>query len=163
MAKSIPDGFHAVTPHLTIRECEKALPFYEKAFGAEILGKSIGPGGKIMHAAVKIGDSMIMMADEFPEMGEGPSRSPLTLGGTTVSLQIYCPDADALYERAVKAGAEPRMPPADMFWGDRYSQVRDPFGHSWAIATRKEDLTFEEQTARGQKWLADFAQQGKPS
>ncbi len=159
MARPIPEGFHTVTPHLTIRECEKALAFYEKAFGAQVLEKSPGPSGKIMHALVKIGDSVLMMADEFPEMGEGPSSSPKTLGGTSVTLNIYCPDADAWYDRAVKAGAEARMPPADMFWGDRYSQVRDPFGHSWAIATRQEDLTGEQMAERANKWMAEFAAQ----
>jgi PhnB protein len=162
MAKPIPDGFHTITPHLTIRDCAKALPFYEKAFGAEILARSLGPGGKVMHAAMKIGDSMVMMADEFPDMGDGPSKSPLGLGGTSVTLHIYCPDVDQWYERAINAGAEARMPPADMFWGDRYSQVRDPFGHSWAIATRLEDLTTEEREARAKKWMAEFAAQGQP-
>jgi PhnB protein len=161
MTKWIPDGFKTVTPHLTIRDCDKALAFYEKAFGAEVLAKSAGPGGKVMHAQIKIGDSILMMADEFPEMGDAPIKSPAALGGTSVTLNIYCPDADAWFERAVKAGAEPRMPPADMFWGDRYSQVRDPFGHSWAIATRVEDPTSEQLEERARKWMAEFGAQKK--
>jgi PhnB protein len=151
MANAIPDGFHAVTPHLTIRDCEKAIGFYQQAFGAELVRSSKGPGGKIMHALLRIGDSHIMMADEFPEMGPGPSQSPAALGGTTIVLNIYCSDADAWYQRAVKAGATSTMEPADMFWGDRYSMVKDPFGHAWAIATHKEDLSEADLLERQKK------------
>jgi len=161
MTKPIPDGFHTVTPHLSIRDCDKALSFYEKAFGAEILARSPGPNGKLMHALFKIGDSLLMAADEHPEMGESHLKSPAALGGTSILLNIYVPDTDAAYERAIKAGATARMPPTDMFWGDRYSQVRDPFGHSWAIATHKEDLNPEQLAERAQKWMADFAKQGQ--
>lgn len=157
MTKPIPDGFQAVTPHLIVRECEKALAFYEKAFGAQIIEKSPGPGGKLIHALMKIGDSFIMLADEFPEMGNSPWKSPAALSGTTVVLHVFCPDVDEWYARAVQAGAEPRMPPTDVFWGDRYGQVGDPFGHAWAIATRKEDLTIEQRMERGKKWMSDFA------
>jgi uncharacterized glyoxalase superfamily protein PhnB len=158
MTKPVPDGCHTITPHLIIRDCDKALTFYEKAFAAEVVGRSAGPAGKIMHAAVKIGDSMVMMADEFPEMGDRTSKAPVSLGGTSVVLNIYCDDADAWYRRAIKAGAESLMAPADMFWGDRYSQIRDPFGHSWAIATRREDVTPEELNERAQKWMEETAQ-----
>lgn len=157
MAKSIPDGYHAVTPHLVIRDCAAALTFYEKAFGARILHTSPGPSGKLMHAAIQIGDSILMMADEFPEMGERFEKSPTALGGTTAVLTIYCDDTDAWFARAVEAGAQPSMQPADMFWGDRYGQVRDPFGHSWAIATHLEDLTPEQIAERQGQWMAETA------
>jgi uncharacterized glyoxalase superfamily protein PhnB len=157
MTKPIPDGLHTVTPHLVIRGCEAALAFYEKAFGAEVLFKSAGPGGMLMHVEVKLGDSILMMADEFPGMGEGAAKAPATLGGTSVVLNIFCPDVDAWYERAVKAGARGLMPPADMFWGDRYSQVVDPYGHTWAIATHKEDVTPEQRDERARQWMASFA------
>jgi len=148
MAKPIPDGFTSITPHLVIDGCDKALAFYEKAFGAEVLARSPGPDGRMWHASMRIGGSIVMMADEFPEM-EKSSRAPSTLSGTSVVIHIYCADTDALFDRAVKAGATPAMPPMDMFWGDRYSQVTDPFGHSWAIATHKEDLTPEQMQERG--------------
>jgi PhnB protein len=159
MAKPIPDGFHTVTPHLVIRDCDQALTFYEKAFGAEILARAPGPDGKLWHALMRIGDSMVMAVDEFPDMGAGHPRAPATLGNTTVSLNIYCPDVDAWFDRAVKAGCTPSMPPADMFWGDRYSIVKDPFGHSWAIVTHKEDLTPAELAERGAKAMAEMAAQ----
>jgi PhnB protein len=157
MTRPIPDGFHTVTPHLAIRDCEKALSFYEKAFGAEILTKSPAPNGKLMHALFKIGDSLVMAADEHPEMGESYLKTPAALGGTTVLLTLYVPDVDASHDRAVKAGCTAGMPPADMFWGDRYSQVRDPFGHSWAFATHKEDLTPAQIAERFKKWMAEMA------
>ena len=121
MAKPIPDGFTSVTPHLIIKGCDKALDFYEKAFGAEILARSPGPDGRMWHAEMRIGDAIIMMADEFPEMSK-TSRAPSTAGATTVVIHIYCADTDALFDRAVKAGATVAMPPMDMFC-DRYSQV----------------------------------------
>jgi PhnB protein len=161
MAKPIPDGFHSITPHLVLRSCSEALSFYEKAFGAEILSRSPGPDGRLWHALMRIGDSMLMAADEFPEMGGDGSRAPQSLGGTSVTINVYCPDADALFERAVKAGATARMPPTDMFWGDRYSQLTDPYGHSWAIVTHKEDLTPEQLEERGKKAMAEFAAQAK--
>ena len=153
MATPIPDGFTSVTPHLVINGCDKALDFYEKAFGAEILARSPGPDGRMWHAEMRIGDAIIMMADEFPEMSK-TSRAPATAGATTVIIHIYCADTDALFARAVKAGATVAMPPMDMFWGDRYSQVTDPFGHSWAIATHVEDLTPEQMQKRGQEAMA---------
>jgi PhnB protein len=153
MAKPIPDGFTSVTPHLVIDGCDKALDFYEKAFGAEILARSPGPDGRIWHAEVRIGGSIIMMADEFPEMAK-TTRAPTTAGSSSVIVHIYCADTDALFDRAVKAGATVGMPPMDMFWGDRYSQITDPFGHCWAIATHKEDLTPEQRLERGQEAMA---------
>ncbi|HKE16704.1 MAG TPA: VOC family protein [Kofleriaceae bacterium] len=161
MAKPIPDGFHSITPHLVIRNCSEALSYYEKALGAEILARSPGPDGRLWHASMRIGDSIIMMADDFSDMRPDGPRSPQSLGGTSVIINLYCPDVDALFERAVKAGAVAMMPPADMFWGDRYSQLRDPYGHTWAISTHKEDLTPEERAERGKQAMAAFAAQAK--
>jgi len=144
-ARPIPEGLHNVTPHLAIKGAAEAIDFYRRAFGAEERFRSSSPDGKIMHADLKIGDSVVFLADEFPSSG---LKAPKSLGGTAVLLNIYVADADALFARAVKAGAKPTMPPADMFWGDRYSQVEDPFGHAWAIATHKEDLTPEEMNKR---------------
>jgi PhnB protein len=156
MAKPIPDEYHSITPHLTIRGAAEALPFYQKAFGAEIRGQAPGPDGRLWHAEMRIGDSRVFLADEFPEM-DAKSRSPVTLGGTTMTLNILCDDVDAWFERAVKAGATADMAPADMFWGDRYCKVTDPFGHSWAILTHKEDLTPEQLEERSKKAMEEFA------
>jgi uncharacterized glyoxalase superfamily protein PhnB len=146
----------AIVPHLTVRSGADAIEFYKRAFGAQELARNPGPDGKgVMHAAIRIAGSVVFLADEFP--GSGCPVAPQTLGGTTVTLNVYVEDVDALFERAVKAGAKPEMPPADMFWGDRYSQVTDPFGHRWALVTHKEDLTPEEIGKRAQ---AFFAQMG---
>ena len=144
MAKAkqpIPDGFHTVTPHLIMKDAAGALEFYKKAFGAEETSRMPGPDGKVMHAELKIGDSMLMIADEFPDMG---SSGPKSIGGSPVTLHIYVDDVDALFDRAVKAGGKVTMPLADMFWGDRYGRLEDPFGHQWSIGTHTEDLTPEE-------------------
>jgi uncharacterized glyoxalase superfamily protein PhnB len=138
-AKPIPDGFHTITPHLVVKDASKAIEFYKKAFGAEELGRHAGPDGKsIMHALLKIGDSMLMLNDEFPEMN---CRGPLAIGGTAVTIHLYVQDADKAFERATKAGAKATMPLADQFWGDRYGIVTDPFGHMWSIASHIADLT----------------------
>jgi PhnB protein len=139
--KPVPPGFHTVTPHLIVKDAAKALDFYTRAFGAKEQVRMAGPHGGIMHAQMQIGDSMVFMADEMPTMG---SRGPLALGGTTVSLCIYTDDADAMFKRATDAGATVKMPLDDMFWGDRYGQVTDPFGHVWAIITHVKDLTPEQ-------------------
>jgi PhnB protein len=136
--KAIPDGFRTVTPHLIVKGAAKALDFYRQAFGAKEQVRMAAPDGSIMHAQMQIGDSVIMLVDEKPEMG---SRGPQTLGASTVVLNIYCDDADAMFARATRAGATVTMPLADMFWGDRYGQVTDPFGHVWSIATHKKDVT----------------------
>jgi PhnB protein len=151
--KAIPEGFHTVTPHLIVKGAGKALDFYRQAFGAKEQVRMPAPDGSIMHAQMQIGDSVIMLADESPEMG---SRGPQTLGASPVVLNIYCDDADAMFASATKAGATVTMPLADMFWGDRYGQVTDPFGHVWSIATHKKDLTPVEM----KKAMAEmFAQQ----
>ncbi|MGD0545530.1 MAG: VOC family protein [Candidatus Acidiferrales bacterium] len=142
--KPIPEGYHSVTPHLVCRDASKALDFYKSALGAEIRNVSKDDRGKVMHAEIKIGDSIVMLSDEFPEYH---SLSPLGLGGTAVSLHIYTEDADAAFSRAVDAGAKVGMPIMDAFWGDRYGQVVDPYGHKWAIATRKRVPTQEEMRA----------------
>jgi len=139
--KPIPEGFHTVTPHLTMKNAGEAIEFYRKAFGAEEVARMPGPGGSVMHAEIRIGDSPIMLNDEFPEHG---ARGPKTIGGTPVSIHLYVNDVDALFDRAVKAGAKVTMPIADMFWGDRFGKLEDPFGHQWSLATHKEDVTPEE-------------------
>jgi len=138
--KPVPDGFHAVTAHLIVDDAARALEFYARALDARELFRMPGPDGRIMHAEMQIGDSRVLLADERPaEEGGGPS--PKTLKGSPVSLMIYTADADALYKRAVAAGATSKAPPTDMFWGDRWCNVVDPFGHDWQIATHVEDLT----------------------
>jgi len=144
-AKPIPEGFRTITPHLIVRGGEKAIEFYKKAFGAELVANMPMPGGKLSHVEMRIGDSVVMLADEFPEMG---ARSPQSIGGSAVTIHVYVTDADAAYQRAVQAGAKATMPLMDMFWGDRYGKVTDPFGHEWSIATHKEDVTPEECVKR---------------
>jgi len=140
--KAIPEGYRSVTPHLVVRGAARAIEFYKRAFGAEeAMRIPSRDGQKVMHAELRIGDSLVFLNDEFPEMG---ARAPESLGGTPVTLHLYVQDADAVFARAVAAGARPLMPLQDMFWGDRYGKVADPFGHEWAIATHKEDLTPEE-------------------
>ncbi len=138
--KPIPDGYHTLTPYLTVRDAMKAIEFYKRAFGAEDRGAMKGPDGKVMHAELKIGDSIVMLADEFPEFGaHGPGPN-----GTSMGLHIYVDNVDASFERAVQAGAKIEMPVAEQFWGDRYGKLRDPFGHSWSIATHTKDLSMDE-------------------
>ncbi len=142
----IPPGLHTVTPHLVIRGARKAIEFYKKAFGAAEVMCMPGPNGEtVMHAEIKIGDSMIYLADEF---SAAAIASPEKFGGTTVSFHIYVPDADAVFKQAIAAGAKVAMPMMDMFWGDRYGQVIDPFGHHWSIATHVEDVPPEEMGKR---------------
>ncbi|MGH2403619.1 MAG: VOC family protein [bacterium] len=155
--KPIPEGLHTVTPHLAISGAAAAIEFYRKAFGAQEMHRSLGPDGKsVIHAEIRIGDSAIFLADEMPGMGE---RSPKSLGNTTVVLNLFVEDADALWKRAVEAGAEIKLPIMDAFWGDRYGLVADPFGHVWALATHKEDLTPEELERRAREFFAKMAQQ----
>lgn len=150
--KTIPEGFHTVTPHLTVRGAGQAIEFYKRAFGAQDVMRLPGPDGKrIMHAELRIGDSVIFLNDEYPETG---CRSPQSLGGIAGSLHLYVEDVDASFRRAVEAGAKVRTPVADMFWGDRYGKVVDPFGHEWGIGTHKEDLTPDEIRTRGQAFFA---------
>ena len=134
----IPNGFHTLTPHLVVKDASKAIEFYNKAFGAEELFRLPGPDGNVIHADLKIGDSHLFLVDEMPEM---ESRGPGLLGGTPVTIHMYVEDVDAAFEKAIGAGATVRMPLQDMFWGDRYGILTDPFGHSWSLATHKQDLS----------------------
>jgi len=149
-ASPIPDGYHTVTPHIVLDDCAKAIEFYARAFGAERHLVFPGPNGKIVHAEIRIGDSMIMMSDEMPPMPGQPGvyRAPKAAGLTTGALFLYVSDADAAYDRAIQAGCTVRTPLTDMFWGDRYGQVIDPFGHTWAIATHLEDVPPAEMARR---------------
>jgi uncharacterized glyoxalase superfamily protein PhnB len=139
--RPIPEGFHTLTPHLVCSGAADALTFYTKAFGAVETSRMPGPGGKIMHAQMRIGDSIFMLADDFPDFG---SVGPAALKNTPVYLHLYVEDVDAAFARAIEAGGKPIMPVADMFWGDRYGQLEDPFGHRWSIATHKRDMTPEQ-------------------
>lgn len=139
--RPIPEGFHSLTPHLVCEGAAAAMDFYAKAFGAVDLGRMLGPNGKIMHGTMRIGDSVLMLVDAFPDFG---SHGPLALKGSPVIVHLFVEDADATFARAVEAGAKPVMPLADMFWGDRYGMLEDPFGHKWAIATHKRDLSVEQ-------------------
>ena len=140
--KAIPEGHHTLGAHIFVQGGAEAIEFYKKAFGAEEVGRMNGPDGKaIMHAELKIGDSRLMLADEFPAMG---ARGPKSIGGSPVVLHLYVQDADAMYKRAIGAGATEVMPIADMFWGDRYGRLRDPFGHEWSVATHIKDLSHDE-------------------
>lgn len=144
MVKPIPEGMHAVTPHLVCAGAAEAIDFYKKAFGAVELFRMPGPDGKLMHAEIRIGDSTLMLADEQPEWG---SKGPKTLNGSPVVIHLYVENADAVFDQAIAAGATSTMPMADMFWGDRYGMITDPFGHSWSIATHIRDVTPEEMAA----------------
>ena len=139
--KPIPDGFQTITPHVTVQGAKKAIDFYKNAFGAEELGVQTMPDGSVMHALIRIGDSFLMLNDEFPQMG---AKGPRTIGGTPVTLHLYVSDVDKAFDRAIQAGATTVMPVADQFWGDRYGILTDPFGHQWSIATHKRDVTPEE-------------------
>ena len=153
--KAIPEGYRTLTPYLAVDDAAKAIEFYERAFGAKERSRMPGPDGKIAHAELMIGDSVVMLSDPFPQASVKP---PSQIGGTTAGLFMYVEDVDAAYRRAIDAGATETMPPADMFWGDRFGTVADPFGHSWQIATHVEDLTPEEMAQRGQEAMASMAQ-----
>jgi PhnB protein len=152
-ANPIPPGFHTVTPQLNVKGAAKYSEFLQKAFGAVEISRSPGPGGRLMHCEVRIGDSILMFADHFPEFG-----APATVEGNyPFTFHVYVPDVDALWEKAKAAGCTEIMPLGDQFWGDRYGQVRDPFGFTWALATRKEGLSPEE---RQQRWEQVSGQRG---
>jgi PhnB protein len=150
--RPIPEGYHSVTPYLVVRQAANAIDFYKKAFGAAETYRLAGPDGAIAHAEIRIGNSPIMLCDENPKMG---ARSPQALGGSPANLLLYVEDVDAAFRKAVGAGATATMPPQDMFWGDRYGKLADPFGHEWSIATHIEDLSPDQIQERAQ---AAFAQ-----
>ena len=158
-AKSaVPQGHHTVTPQLTLDNAAQAIDWYKKALGAEETSRAVGPDGKIMHAEIRIGDSLIMLNDAM-----GGGKSVKSYGGSPVGFWIYVQDCDALFNRAVAAGGQVGQGPMgqlnDQFWGDRTGTLTDPFGYSWTIATRKEDLTREEMDRRAEEFFKQFAQQ----
>lgn len=155
--KPIPEGYHTITPSLVCRNAAKAIEFYKQVFGAQEQMRMPGPGGKIMHCELKIGDSMLFLSDEFPEMG---AVAPESSGGRSSYLFLYVEDVDAVFNRAVTTGARVEMPVMDMFWGDRYGKITDPFGHQWGVATHKEDVTPEELKRRSEAFSAKAAGQG---
>jgi uncharacterized glyoxalase superfamily protein PhnB len=139
---TIPAGYHTITPHIVVKDTKKAVDFYKRAFGAEVRGIAEGPDGHVMHAEVKIGDSILMLNDEMPNFGALAPTS--TKADTCVSLHLYVDNADKVFAQAKAAGAVETMPLQDQFWGDRYGKLKDPFGHSWSIATHIKDMTPEE-------------------
>ena len=143
--KAVPDGYHTATAYLHVKRAVKAIEYYKKAFGAIEVGRINMAGGKLGHAELRIGDSSIMLADENPQWG---NKGPDTLGGTSVGIHLYVPDVDAVFKRAVDAGGKVAMPVQDMFYGDRFGTVTDPFGHQWHIATHKEDVSWPEMQKR---------------
>ena len=152
-AKPVPAGYHTLTPSLTLDDAAKTIEWYKQALGAEEIGRSVGPDGKITHAEIKIGDSRVMMNDVM--MG---GRGPNSFGGSPASLWLYVEDSDALFNRAVAAGATVQMPLDNQFWGDRAGAVADPAGYTWWIATRKEDMTHEEMEQRAAAFFKQMAQ-----
>jgi PhnB protein len=149
--KPIPEGYHTVTPYLAVDDAAKAIEFYKRAFGARERGRMPGPDGKIAHAEVEIGDALIMLSDPMPQ---STIKSPKELGGTSGGIFLYVEDVDEVFQQALDAGATSTMAVEDMFWGDRFGSVTDPFGHSWQIATHKEDLSPEEIMERGKEAMA---------
>lgn len=143
----------SLTPYLSVQGAAKAIEFYKKAFGAEVIERVDMPGGKIMHARLQIGDSFLMLSDEFPQ-SECGMRSPIALKGTSVCLHLNVKDVDKSFAQAVKAGAKVKMPVMDAFWGDRYGQVEDPFGHIWSMATPKEKVSPKEVLKRASQMFA---------
>jgi PhnB protein len=152
--KPIPEGYHTVTPYLSLDDAAGAIDFYKKAFGAKERMRMPTPDGRIGHAELEIGDSLVMLADTFPQ---SQTKSPKELGGTTGGIFLYVEDIDASYKQAVDAGATATMEPQDMFWGDRFGSLVDPFGHHWSLATHTEDLTEEEIAERGKAAMAEMA------
>jgi PhnB protein len=155
-AKSpIPQGYHTVTPSLTVRNAAEAIEFYKKALGAQELTRMPGPDGKIMHAELKIGDSIVFLGEEMPNMG---NKSPQTVGAATGGLYLYVEDVDRAFEQAINAGGKQKMPVTDMFWGDRYGQFADPYGYTWGLSTRTRDMTPQEIAAGQEEFYAQMEQ-----
>jgi PhnB protein len=153
-AKPIPEGYHSLTPSLAVDDAAAAIEFYKQAFGARERGRMPAPDGRIAHAELEIGDSLLTLADTFEQSAVRP---PKEVRGTTGSVLLYVEDVDTVVDHAVEAGATVTMPIEDMFWGDRYGQVIDPFGHVWQIATHKEDLSPEEAMERAKEAMADLS------
>ena len=153
--KPVPDGYHTLTPMLVVKDARAAIDFYQRALGATERARFADPNGTIMHAELTIGDSLLMLAGESPSAG---FLAPVSLSGSSSSLYVYVEDVDGVVDQAVKAGAHVTMPVGDMFWGDRCGTVRDPSGHTWTVATHKEDLTPEQIRQRGEQFFASLAQ-----
>ncbi len=151
--RPIPEGYHSISPALTCKDAARAIEFYKSVFGATEIMRMPGPGGVIMHAELRIGDSVIFLNDEIPGMTAGPSGSSIN----PVYLFLYTEDVDSIYNRAVSMGSKVVMPLENMFWGDRYGKFNDPFGHSWGVATHIEDVAPEEMTRRQAEWTAKMA------
>jgi len=151
--RPIPEGYHSITPQLTCRDAARAIDFYKTIFGATEISRAAGPDGKVMHAELKIGDSRIMLNDEFPGKAEAPNASAVH----SSSLFLYSENVDSLYNRAVKAGCKVDMPLDNMFWGDRYGKFTDPFGHQWGVATHIEDVAPAEMQRRLEEMTAKMA------
>jgi PhnB protein len=152
--KPVPEGYHTVTPYLHVDDAAQAIDFYKKAFGAKERMRMEAPDGRIAHAEIEIGDSLVMLSDPFPQSSV---RTPKELGGTTAGVFLYLEDVDAVVKRAVGAGATVTMEVADQFWGDRFGSVTDPFGHSWSIATHVEDVPPEEMAERAKAAMAEMS------
>ena len=152
--KPIPDGYHTVTPYLIVNGAPEAIEFYKRAFGATELLRLADPQGRIGHAEIRIGDSVIMMADEHPEMGY---RGPRSMGGSSVSIMLYVDDVDTIFDRALSAGATVQRPIANQFYGDRSGKLEDPFGHVWTVATHVEDVPPEEMRRRAEAAMRSSA------
>jgi PhnB protein len=150
----VPEGYHTITPYLAVENASEAIDFYKRALGAKERVRMPGPGGSVMHAELEIGDSVVMLSDPFPQASTKP---PKELGGTSVSIMVYVDNIDSLYKQAIDAGATSLMEPDDMFWGDRFGSVQDPFGHSWTIATHVEDVSPEEMQKRSQEFMSAMA------
>jgi PhnB protein len=155
----IPAGYYTLTPYLVCRGAAKAIEFYKKAFDAKEKVRMPAPDGSVAHAELKIGNSIVMLGDENPAMGQ---TAPETVGGTSAGLFIYTANVDKAYAKAIAAGAKAEQPPTDMFWGDRYAKLSDPFGHKWSMATHIEDLSPKEMAKRGAEAMAQMAAAGKP-
>lgn len=156
-AQAIPQGFHSLTPGLTCKNAAQAIELYKKAFGATEHSRMAGPDGRIMHAELQVGDSMLFLADEFPGMSAAPAQGALP----SQSLYLYVKDVDTTYQQAVAAGCQGAMPVQDMFWGDRFGKVVDPFGHHWNLATHVEDVEPAEMERRAKEWTAKMASMAK--
>lgn len=152
-AKPVPQGYHTVTAHLMLDDAARSIEWYKKGFGAQEMGRHLGPDGKIMHAVIKIGDSFVIMNDVMPGQ-----KGPREYGGSPASLWLYVENSDALFDQAVGAGAKVQVPLGDQFWGDRGGAVTDPAGFTWWIATRKEDLTTAELEERANEFYKQMAQ-----
>ena len=150
-AQPVPEGYHTLTPYLSVDDAAAAIDFYGRAFGAKERGRMAGPDGRIAHAELEIGDSVVMLSDPFPQF---VPKSPKELGGTSVGVFMYVENVDDVFRQAVDAGASPQMEPEDQFWGDRFGSVTDPFGHSWQIATHVEDVPPEEMEERSKAAMA---------